>query len=151
VPTRPPVNLRWVDPPADNRARLFVPDRPPSPGPGGSVSAAKALAAGYALGRVLADMLSRALDPNVPVSDLLSGSHHERTARLTAVAASDGNHGPALAWASRLFGCRCVAFVPALVSAGRRAAITDLGADAVEVAGTYDDAVRRPSSGGDPC
>jgi diaminopropionate ammonia-lyase len=190
VPARPEVKLRWVDPPADDRARLFVPARPPSPGPvvltpkgmraayqiiakwphytatplvrldklAGrlnlgtiwlkdetkrfGVDSFKALGAGYALGRVLADRLSRALDQDVPVSDLLNGIHRGRTARLTAVAASDGNHGRALAWASRLFGCRCIVFVPAQVGGGRRAAITDLGAEVVEVAGTYDDAVQ---------
>jgi diaminopropionate ammonia-lyase len=183
------LRLRWVDPAADDRARLFVPARPPSPGPvvltpermqaayetiarwprytatplvrlddlAGrlnlgtiwlkdetrrfGVDSFKALGAGYALGRVLSDMLSRALDREVSVSDLLSGLHRERTRGLTAVAATDGNHGRALAWASRLFGCRCIIFVPAQVSAGRRAAIADFGAEVVEVAGTYDDAV----------
>jgi diaminopropionate ammonia-lyase len=72
----------------------------------------------------------------------LNGSLRGRTARLTALAATDGNHGRALAWASRLFGCRCIVFVPAQVSAGRRAAIADLGAEVVEVPGTYDDAVQ---------
>ena len=189
APAGPTGTLRWVDPPADNRARLFVPARPPSAGPvlltpermqaacetiaswpcyaatplvrlddlasrlnlgmiwlkdetkRFGVDSFKALGAGYALGRVLSDMLSRALDRAVSVSDLLDGLHGGRTAGLTAVAATDGNHGRALAWASRLFGCRCVIFVPPQVSAGRRAAITDLGAEVVEVAGTYDDAV----------
>jgi diaminopropionate ammonia-lyase len=189
APTRPTMKLRWVDPAADDRARLFVPARPPSPGPvvltrermqaacetiagwpryaatplvrldglAGrlnlgtiwlkdetgrfGVDSFKALGAGYALGRVLSDMLSRALDREVSVPDLLGGLHRERTRGLTAVAATDGNHGRALAWASRLFGCRCIIFVPAQVSAGRRAAIADFGAEVVEVAGTYDDAV----------
>ena len=187
--TLPAVRLRWVDPPAGDRARLFVPARQPSPGPvvltpermqaasstiaswpcytatplvrlddlAGrlnlgtiwlkdetkrfGVDSFKALGAGYALGKVLSDLLSSGLDQNVSVSDLLSGLHRGRTARLTAAAATDGNHGRAVAWASRLFGCRCIIFVPPQVSAGRRAAITDLGAEVVEVAGTYDDAV----------
>ena len=186
---RPAVDVRWVDPPADDRARLFVPARPPSPAPvvltpqgmqaacesiAGwpgyaptplvrlddlarrlnlgtiwlkdetkrfGVDSFKPLGAGYALGRVLSDTLSRALGRDVSVSDLLDGLHRERTGGLTAVAATDGNHGRALAWACRLFGCRCVIFVPAQVRAGRRAAITDLGAEVVEVTGTYDDAV----------
>ena len=33
APTGSSVRLRWVDPPADDRARLFVPARPPSSGP----------------------------------------------------------------------------------------------------------------------
>jgi diaminopropionate ammonia-lyase len=189
APTRPTMKLRWVDPAADDRARLFVPARPAAARPvvltpermqaayetivcwpryratplirldemarhlqlGAiwlkdetsrfGVGSFKALGAGYALGWVLRDMLRRALNRQVAVSELLSGRHRERTGSLTAVAATDGNHGRALAWASRLFGCRCVIFVPAQVSAGRRAAIADFGAEVVEVAGTYDDAV----------
>jgi diaminopropionate ammonia-lyase len=189
APTRPTMKLRWVDPAADDRARLFVPARPAAARPvvltpermqaayetivcwpryratplirldemarhlqlGAiwlkdetsrfGVGSFKALGAGYALGWVLRDMLRRALNRQVAVSELLSGRHRERTGSLTAVAATDGNHGRALAWASRLFGCGCIIFVPAQVSAGRRAAITELGAEVVEVAGTYDDAV----------
>jgi diaminopropionate ammonia-lyase len=85
--------------------------------------------------------LSDTLGRDVPTLDLLHGSHRERTASLTAVAASDGNHGRALAWASRLFGCRCAIFVPAQVNVRRRAAIVDLGAEVIKVSGTYDDAV----------
>jgi diaminopropionate ammonia-lyase len=189
VPTRMTMKLRWVDPAADDRARLFVPARPPSPKPivltpermqaahatiAGwpcyaatplirlenlarhlnlgtiwlkdetgrfGVNSFKALGAGYALGKVLSDILSCDLNEAVSVAVLLSGLHRERAARLTAAAATDGNHGRALAWASRLFGCRCVIFVPEQVSAGRRAAIAEFGAEVVEVAGTYDDAV----------
>jgi diaminopropionate ammonia-lyase len=189
APTLPAVSLRWVDPPADDRARLFVPGRAPSPGPvlltPGRMQAAcrmiarwpgytatplvrlddlagrlnlgtvwlkdetkrfgvdsfKALGAGYALARILADLLGSTLGREVPLSDLLRGLHRARTSSLTAVAATDGNHGRALAWASRMLGCRCIIFVPPQVSAGRRAAIVDLGAEVVEVAGTYDDAV----------
>ena len=195
APTGSSVRLRWVDPPADDRARLFVPARPPSSGPvvltpermqaayetiAGwpcyvatplvrlddlasrlnlgtiwlkdetkrfGVDSFKALGAGYALARILTGMLSSTLGRDVPVLDLLQGSHCGRTASLTAVAATDGNHGRALAWASRLFGCRCIIFVPPQVSGGCRAAITDLGAEVVEVAGTYDDAVRVAAEG----
>jgi diaminopropionate ammonia-lyase len=189
APTLPAVRLRWVDPSADERARLFVPGRTPLPGPvvltparmqaacrtiaswpgytatplvrlddlagrldlGAvwlkdetkrfGVDSFKALGAGYALARILSDLLRGSLGREVPVSDLLCGLHRARTDSLTAVAATDGNHGRALAWASRMFGCRCIVFVPPQVSAGRRAAITDLGAEVVEVAGTYDEAV----------
>ena len=185
----PDARLRWIDPPADDRARLFAPDRRPLAGPvvlmpermqaafetiagwpcyaptpllrlddlarrlklGAiwlkdetarfGVDSFKALGAGYALGTVLSDRLSGALERDVAVAELLSGRHRGRVASLTAVAATDGNHGRALAWASRLFGCRCIIFVPPQVSAGYRAAIADLGAEVVEVAGTYDDAV----------
>lgn len=189
-PQAPIPKLRWVDPADDDRARLFVPARLPSPGPvvltpdrikaahrviadwpgyaatpllrlddlAGrldlgtvwlkdetkrfGIGSFKALGAGCALARILIDRLGPVLGQAVAVSDLLSGCHPQRTAGVVTVAATDGNHGRALAWASRLFGCRCVIFVPAQVSGGRRAAIAELGAEVVEVVGTYDDAVQ---------
>ena len=56
--------------------------------------------------------------------------------------ATDGNHGRSVAWGAQLFGCRCVIYVHATVSEGRRAAIARFGAEAVRVAGNYDDSVR---------
>jgi diaminopropionate ammonia-lyase len=56
--------------------------------------------------------------------------------------ATDGNHGRSVAWGAQLFGCRCVIFIHATVSEGRRAAIARYGAEVVRVAGNYDDSVR---------
>jgi diaminopropionate ammonia-lyase len=55
--------------------------------------------------------------------------------------ASDGNHGRSVAYGARHFGARAVVFVHHGVSAARRAAISDLGADVIVVTGTYDDSV----------
>jgi diaminopropionate ammonia-lyase len=63
-------------------------------------------------------------------------------ARLTVTCATDGNHGRAVAWGARRFGCRCVIFVHATVSQGRVDAIAAHGAEVRRVPGTYDDAVR---------
>lgn len=62
-------------------------------------------------------------------------------ASLTAVAATDGNHGLALAWAATANGCRSRIFVGQAVDAVRIARIRAAGAEVVVVAGTYDDAV----------
>lgn len=62
-------------------------------------------------------------------------------AAFTAVAATDGNHGLALAWAARRFGCACRIYVGEAVDAPRLAAIAACGAAVVTVPGTYDDAV----------
>lgn len=58
-----------------------------------------------------------------------------------AVAATDGNHGLALAWAARRLGGRARIFVGQGVDALRVQRIRDEGAEVVAVAGTYDDAV----------
>jgi diaminopropionate ammonia-lyase len=62
---------------------------------------------------------------------------------LSLVAATDGNHGRALARVARLFGLGARIFVPEDMVAARREAIAGEGAEVVVVRGTYDDAVER--------
>jgi len=62
--------------------------------------------------------------------------------QVTLVAATDGNHGRALAWMARLLGQRAHVFVPSGVHPTAVAAITEEGAQVTEITGTYDDAVR---------
>ncbi|MCP3418398.1 diaminopropionate ammonia-lyase [Bradyrhizobium brasilense] len=64
------------------------------------------------------------------------------TAGMIVTCATDGNHGRSVAWGARTFGCRCVIFVHASVSQGRRDAIAAYGAEVRVVDGTYDAAVR---------
>lgn len=66
-----------------------------------------------------------------------------RGSGITVTCATDGNHGRAVAWGAARAGCRCVIFVHAGVSPGRRRAIEAFGAEVRVVPGTYDDAVRR--------
>lgn len=63
------------------------------------------------------------------------------SAGFTAVAATDGNHGLALAWAAARTGCRAHIFVGGDVDAGRIARIRAFGATVEAIDGTYDDAV----------
>jgi diaminopropionate ammonia-lyase len=60
---------------------------------------------------------------------------------LTVTAATDGNHGRAVARVARWLGARARIFVPGQIPEGRAAAIRAEGADVVIVDGTYDDAV----------
>jgi diaminopropionate ammonia-lyase len=62
---------------------------------------------------------------------------------LRLVAATDGNHGRAVAHIARLFGLRSTILVPAGMAASRIAALEGEGADVVVVEGSYDDAVAR--------
>jgi diaminopropionate ammonia-lyase len=61
----------------------------------------------------------------------------------TLAAATDGNHGRAVAWAARQAGKRAVIYVPRHTVPARIAAIRAEGAEVVVVDGTFDDAVRR--------
>jgi len=74
---------------------------------------------------------------------LSSGRHAELTKALTVASATDGNHGRSVAWGARLFGCRCVIYIHAGVSAGREAALRAQGAEVVRTAGNYDESVHR--------
>ncbi len=65
---------------------------------------------------------------------------------LTLVAASDGNHGQALAHVARLLGLRSRVFVPERLSAMRQEAIEREGGEVVRIAGSYDDAVAQSAS-----
>ena len=60
---------------------------------------------------------------------------------LTLVAATDGNHGRAVARVARLLGLGAKIFVPRDMAPARREAIAGEGAEVVVVDGTYDDAV----------
>jgi diaminopropionate ammonia-lyase len=61
---------------------------------------------------------------------------------VTLVAATDGNHGRALAWMARLLGQRAHLFVPSGVHPTAVAAIAAEGAQVSEIIGSYDDAIR---------
>ena len=60
---------------------------------------------------------------------------------LTLVAATDGNHGRAVARVARLLGLGARIFVPGDMAPARREAIAGEDAEVVVVDGTYDDAV----------
>src|SRR5882672_11131084 len=69
-------------------------------------------------------------------------SRRDATGPVTLMAATDGNHGRALAWMARLMGQRAHVFVPTGVHPTAIAAIAAEGAQVTEITGTYDDAVR---------
>jgi diaminopropionate ammonia-lyase len=68
---------------------------------------------------------------------------------LTLVAATEGNHGRAVAHVAALLGLRALIFVPAGMAAARIAAIEGEGAQVSLVDGTYDDAVRAAAEAAD--
>jgi diaminopropionate ammonia-lyase len=103
----------------------------------------KALGGAYAVYRLLADAISRR-NGGQPVcaADILAGRWRDVVSDITVTCATDGNHGRSVAWGAQLFGCRCVIYIHATVSEGRRAAIARYGAEVVRVPGNYDDSVR---------
>ena len=79
----------------------------------------------------------------VTTQDLINRKYESVTREIVVSAATSGNHGRALAWGARMFGCRCAIYMNDGVSAGREEAIAAYGAEVVRVAGNYDRAVQR--------
>jgi diaminopropionate ammonia-lyase len=103
----------------------------------------KALGGAYAVCLELAKVVAhRTGSASVDAKDLESGRWATETLGVTVACATDGNHGRAVAWGAQRFHCRCVIFVHPHVSARRRQAMADLGAEIREVPGNYDDSVR---------
>jgi diaminopropionate ammonia-lyase len=65
---------------------------------------------------------------------------------LSLVAATDGNHGRAVARVARLLGLGAKIFVPVDMVPARRKSIAEEGAEVIVVDGTYDEAVERSAT-----
>jgi diaminopropionate ammonia-lyase len=99
----------------------------------------KILGASWAVCRALSARAGRA-EP-APTFDELVRLVHGLPDGLTLVAATDGNHGRAVARMARLLGLRARILVPEHTVAARIDAIAGEGADVEVVRGSYDDAV----------
>ena len=103
----------------------------------------KALGGAYAVASYLQGAVEARTGVRPSTADLAAGKLRDLTSSITVTCATDGNHGRSVAWGAQNFGCRCIIYVHAAVSQGRRDAIAAYGADVTIVAGTYDDAVRQ--------
>jgi diaminopropionate ammonia-lyase len=107
------------------------------------VESFKPLGGAYAVSRILAREVCRKTGaPNVTSRELLSGRHRELLSHVTVTCATDGNHGRAVAWAAKAFGCRAVVFLASHVSPWREEAIASFGAEVVRTNGNHDEAVQ---------
>lgn len=116
-------------------------------GPRFGLGSFKALGGAYAVCRLLRRQVATATGAaDIPTAELTSGRHREILSGITVCTATDGNHGRSVAWGARAFGCRCVIYIHATVSEGRKRAMEDLGAEVQRVAGNYDDSVRQAAA-----
>ena len=98
----------------------------------------------YAMLTVLKNEVRKAAGVDtVTTQDLLDRKYEAITRDIVVSAATSGNHGRALAWGARTFGCRAVVYMNEGVSAGRERAIASFGAEVMRVPGAYDEAVQR--------
>lgn len=104
----------------------------------------KALGGAYAVARLLQREVADRKGCEPPdMAAILSGDCADTVGAITVCCATDGNHGRSVAWGAQRFGCRCVIFIHATVSEGRREAIEAYGAKVVRTSGNYDDSVRQ--------
>jgi diaminopropionate ammonia-lyase len=99
----------------------------------------KVLGASWAAYAALRERLGPLPDGPLSVEDLHSWAATARP--LTLMAATDGNHGRAVARVARWLGLGARIFIPDFVAPGRRRAIESEGADLVVIDGVYDAAV----------
>lgn len=102
----------------------------------------KSVGAGYAVYRQIAAAVAAVAARDPGLTELLAGVHASSTRDLLLVCASAGNHGRAVAWAARLFHCRCRVFLSDTVPEERVAAIRAEGGEVVRMAADYDTCVR---------
>lgn len=103
----------------------------------------KILGASWATYRALCDHLGFEPEPWTNINDLARRLAYLKPFSLAA--ATDGNHGRAVAFMARLLGFSCTIFVPEGTVPARIHAIQNEGADVVVVDGDYDAAVERSS------
>ncbi|MCZ6918672.1 MAG: diaminopropionate ammonia-lyase [Gemmatimonadetes bacterium] len=108
------------------------------------VGSFKPMGGGYAVSRILArEVMQVAGAARTGPRELLAGEFADIVSRVTVACATDGNHGRAVAWAARTFGCRAVVYLASHVSESREETIRSFGADVVRTSGNHDDAVRQ--------
>ncbi len=101
----------------------------------------KALGGVIAVYNVLSGAVGDAYHSQTTFAALMRREHAEVTANYVFTTASSGNHGRSVAAGAKLFGNRCVIFLPKFTSADKEAAIRARGAEVIRVDGDYDTAV----------
>lgn len=102
----------------------------------------KILGASYAIARALSQRLGAAA--TLPLPSLRERLREEQ--ELTLVAATDGNHGRAVAHVAALLGLRSTIYVPEGISGAAKSAIVSEGAELVELDLPYDDVVAQAAA-----
>lgn len=111
------------------------------------IKAFKALGASYAIYSCLKMEFSLRFGEDLQPSDFTAkGGKLSKLGTRTFCAATDGNHGKAVAWTARMLGQRAVIYMPADSAVSRIASIEAEGATIILVEGTFDDCVSQCDS-----
>jgi diaminopropionate ammonia-lyase len=101
----------------------------------------KALGGAYAVAELALGWAAEFLRRPVSPEEILIMDVREAVKDQTLCCATDGNHGRSVAAGARLFGCKVVIYVHQNVDEERRTTLRELGAEVIEISGTYDDSV----------
>lgn len=101
----------------------------------------KALGGVIAVYNELSGAIGEAYHSSASFEQVMQGQDRDITSRYVFATASSGNHGRSVAAGAKLFGNRCVVFLPKFTSAAKEAAIRARGAEVIRVDGDYDTAV----------
>ena len=102
------------------------------------LNAFKVLGASYAIAKYLVKLLGLA-ESELTFDRIIANKAKYRN--VTFVTATDGNHGRAVAWVTKLFGCKSVVYMPKGSTKARLEAICSFGAEAYITELNYDDTV----------
>jgi diaminopropionate ammonia-lyase len=106
------------------------------------LKAFKVLGASYAMAKCLGDVIGLDDDELTYHNIIARKSAYDH---ITFVTATDGNHGRAVAWAAKQFGCKAVVYLPKGSSLIRLEAIRHYGAQASITDMNFDDSVMHAS------
>jgi len=105
------------------------------------IQAFKGLGASFAVYSVLKRRWRERTGHDLPPSAFRDAAVRDALGEVVFTAATDGNHGRAVAWTARMLGQKAVIFLPADTAAARIAHIEAEGAEARLIDGTFDDCV----------
>ncbi len=107
------------------------------------IKAFKALGASYAIYRFLKNEWRKKFDSDLSPEMFRHPDIFARLGEFTFCAATDGNHGRAVAWTARMLSQKAVIYMPADSVPARIRSIKSEDANVVLVDGTFDDCVRQ--------
>ena len=107
------------------------------------IKAFKALGASYAIYRLLKKRWQKKFNSPFTSEVFKNREELKKLGVMTFTAATDGNHGRAVAWTARRLGQKAVIYMPADSAPARVEAIESEGAAVVLVPGSFDDCVQQ--------
>ena len=102
----------------------------------------KALGGTYGVLNFIYNTLKKEIGKHVTIDQIKKGEYSNIISKYTVTTATDGNHGRAVAYGAKLFGCKCQVFIHSEVSLGRQKAMESLGAIVIRISGNYDKSLR---------